>query len=113
MFNQKEYQKNWYANPENRDKHRKAVRKSEKQRALKIRQWVSEYKVYAGSKVCGFREHACALDFDHRDGEIKLFNISSEVAKGSWKRIKEEMTKCDVLCANHHRLRHFGDRVSW
>ena len=111
MFNQKEYQKKWYAIPENRQAHCKAVRKAEKERAKKVKQWVNDYKLKTGCKVCGFRKHPSALDFDHRDAKHKLFNIASAVHRGSLKRIQDEVLKCDVLCANHHRMRHFGAMV--
>ena len=55
-----------------------------------------------GCSVCGYNEHACALDFDHlRDKE---FNISHD-PKRAWNRILEEVEKCQILCANCHRVK--------
>jgi hypothetical protein len=45
------------------------------------------------------------MDFDHREGETKLFNLSSAWVRGGLSKIKEEIAKCDVVCANCHRLR--------
>lgn len=46
------------------------------------------------------------MDFDHRDGEEKMFNVSYVVRMGiSHKRILEEVAKCDVVCSNCHRER--------
>jgi len=44
------------------------------------------------------------MDFDHRAGTVKLFNLSQ------WRRvgvgnIVDEIDKCDVVCANCHRER--------
>jgi len=59
-------------------------------------------------------EHPCidcketdivVLDFDHRDGDEKEFNIG-EAIKVSWTRLLAEINKCDVRCANCHRRRH-------
>ena len=111
MFNQKEYQKKWYAVPENRESHYRAVRKSEKERVKRIKKWVDDYKTTRGCKNCGYKEQSCALDFDHRDGEVKLFNVAAAIHRGSIKRVQEEVAKCDVLCANCHRIRHFGAMV--
>ena len=59
------------------------------------------------------REHPCTdcgeadpivLDFDHlRD---KVANISLMVTqRQAWRVIQEEITKCEVVCANCHRRR--------
>ena len=52
---------------------------------------------------CGINNHII-LDFDHiRD---KKYNISRMIHDGfSWKSIKKEIEKCEVVCANCHRIR--------
>jgi hypothetical protein len=56
---------------------------------------------------CGQRYPHYVMDFDHRKGVKKCFNIS--IAGGqtriSWERIAAEIAKCDVVCANCHRIR--------
>ncbi|HEX5273486.1 MAG TPA: hypothetical protein VFW33_23475 [Gemmataceae bacterium] len=56
---------------------------------------------------CGQRYPHYVMDFDHRPGEKKCFNVS--VAAGqprlSWNRLLAEIAKCDVVCANCHRER--------
>src|SRR4051794_10536145 len=59
-------------------------------------------------------EHPCVdcgetdlrlLEFDHRPGEDKEVDIAQLVRTlASWKRIEREMGKCDVRCANCHRI---------
>lgn len=48
--------------------------------------------------------HPVQMDFDHRPNEIKKFGISTRYC-ATLKRILKEMKKCDIVCANCHRLR--------
>ena len=60
---------------------------------------------------CG-QEDPRVLEFDHVRG-TKLDNISSMVQAGvSLKKLKEEIDKCDVRCANCHRIVTF-ERGGW
>lgn len=54
---------------------------------------------------CGVSYPSRVMEFDHVRGE-KLGNVSVLVAKASEQRIRDEIAKCDVVCANCHRLRH-------
>lgn len=56
---------------------------------------------------CGVMYEPCQMDFDHRPGEIKKFNIGREYCR-SLTSIREEMEKCDLVCANCHRLRTYN-----
>lgn len=56
-------------------------------------------------KRCGFDKHPAALEFHHTDPTIKKFEIGM-VANKSWESIKEEILKCELLCANCHRIEH-------
>lgn len=49
------------------------------------------------------------LEFDHRDRENKSFNIADAV-NYSIERIQLEIDKCDVVCANCHRIRTIKQR---
>lgn len=52
------------------------------------------------------------MDFDHRDPKEKMSGISEMVAGGyTDARIEEEVAKCDVVCANCHRLREHERRA--
>ena len=48
--------------------------------------------------------HPECYDFDHREGVAKKFNLS-QAGTRSWETILEEIKKCDLVCANCHRLR--------
>lgn len=50
------------------------------------------------------------MEFDHRDGEVKVANVSHFVWKGSRKAFLAEIAKCDVVCANCHRARTWARR---
>ncbi len=49
----------------------------------------------------------CAMDFDHVRGE-KKFNVGQRMAYVSAEDLQAEIMKCDVVCANCHRVRSFG-----
>ncbi len=55
---------------------------------------------------CGERFPSHQMDFDHRDPSTKSFVITSGRAMlMSRERLLSEVAKCDVVCANCHRLR--------
>lgn len=72
------------------------------------RRFAREYKVERGCLDCGINDFR-VLDFDHRDGSQKRFDISRAISSRmfSLTRIKEEIEKCDVRCANCHRIKTF------
>lgn len=69
------------------------------------KQLLNNYKSEHGCCVCGDKRYY-VLDFHHRDGEDKEFTIST-CTTSSIARLMEEMSKCDVMCANCHREYHF------
>ena len=56
-------------------------------------------------KDCGIKYCQYVMEFNHRDPLQKTFNISTMAQRGSLKKMIEEIAKCDVVCANCHRLR--------
>ena len=53
---------------------------------------------------CGQTFPSECMDFDHRPGEDKLGNIGF-IYKGALVRLLAEIEKCDLVCANCHRVR--------
>jgi len=50
------------------------------------------------------------LDFHHKNND-KEFDVSSmAVGRCSWEKVLSEIKKCDVLCANCHREKHFLEK---
>lgn len=62
---------------------------------------------------CGLRFEPCCMDFDHRDPATKLLDISIMVKRFMpWRKVLEEIAKCDVVCVCCHRLRTYkGDNA--
>ena len=57
---------------------------------------------------CGYSKCFAALDFHHRQSEVKKFSIAAILkCKVTAERIKE-IKKCNILCANCHREHHNG-----
>lgn len=71
----------------------------EQRRAL-----INSIKIERGCVDCGFRAHPAALDFDHTDPAKKTWTIAGSFCR-RWERVLEEIAKCDVRCANCHRIR--------
>jgi hypothetical protein len=69
----------------------------------KKRAYLDEYKTSRGCGRCGVLGLPPeAYDFHHRDPHRKHFNLSRPNV--AWHRLRMEVTKCDVLCANCHRI---------
>lgn len=70
--------------------------------ALKIR--AIKYKGDVCSKCNTQYKYPC-YDFHHTDPNTKEF-IWGQLRNKSWDKIKQELDKCVLLCANCHRLEH-------
>jgi NAD-dependent dihydropyrimidine dehydrogenase PreA subunit len=46
-------------------------------------------------------------DFHHREPDKKDFEVSIAYRSYDWSAVYAELDKCDLLCANCHRTRHF------
>jgi hypothetical protein len=74
------------------------------QRYKKRRAALGAIKLESGCVDCGYREDPCALDFDHRDPELKISSVPKLINLDGATVLKE-IAKCDVRCANCHRIR--------
>jgi 5-methylcytosine-specific restriction endonuclease McrA len=68
---------------------------------------------YLGGKcsICGYNKCLAALEFHHLDPSQKDFGISHAGATRSFEKIKKELDKCVLLCANCHREVHSSDEA--
>lgn len=67
------------------------------------RKWLLNYLLSHPCVDCG-ESDPIVLEFDHRPGESKEFNLGESARrKVSVSRIEAEVAKCDVRCANCHR----------
>ena len=94
-YNKEHYKKN-------KDKYLAKARKNEKKR-IKL---VQDLKTKTPCADCKRNYHYCQMDFDHIDGE-KEFNISTTYKDVSLTKLMNEINKCELVCANCHRLRTF------
>jgi hypothetical protein len=98
----------WY--PKNKEKHISYVKRN-KQR---VTEFIEKYKKERSCMDCGFsgKDYPYVLDFDHLNvGTSKAFTI------GSWSHsvlsvvaIEREIEKCELVCANCHRIRTFSKK---
>ena len=91
----------------------KGVNSSEalKIKKRKLKQLLVKYK---GGKCeqCGYDKCIGALHFHHRNPQEKDFNISQiNLSDNNFSMdvVISEIDKCDLLCANCHAERHFGE----
>ncbi len=59
---------------------------------------------------CGEKYPSWVMDFDHRDGKMKIASVSKLAFRtiSSFEKLKEEIEKCDLVCANCHRQRTYS-----
>lgn len=99
-----EYHRKWTI--ENPEKYKNIARNHEKRN---IRSWlITEYKDVS-CVDCEKVFPWCVMDFDHRQGEEKEFSIGAfsrmSRTETNMDKVKKEIAKCDVVCANCHRVR--------
>ena len=78
--------------------------KMEANRVIRLRKqaWVNEQKNVPCAD-CHGRFPAICMDLDHVSG-TKVMRVS-QMVHHSWARLKAEVAKCEVVCANCHRVR--------
>lgn len=68
--------------------------------------YVDSVKLAAGCVDCGIRSpHPEIYDFDHRPDEQKTKPVAAYLTSGTIDDLRAEIVKCDVVCANCHRIR--------
>jgi hypothetical protein len=97
----------------NRDYYLAKARRRQLQVVQGTRAWLLTY----------LREHPCVdcgisdvrvLEFDHRDGTTKVRAVALLAGQGfGLARVQAEIAKCDVRCANCHRIRTHAQRGWW
>lgn len=103
-------------NPDQREKARLKTRewrlanperKKESDRVVsrRKRDWIRSLKT-GKTCECGF-DDVRALEWHHREPKEKLFNITE--TSRTKEEILEEIKKCDLICANCHRMKHYNE----
>lgn len=103
----------FYKRHKNKETGRQTICKDCQNTSLKthrqhIRNLINRWKCIKGCSECGFKGHHFQLDLDHVNPSTKYAKHHRSY-EPNWKkeRIKEELSKCVILCANCHRLKTF------
>lgn len=96
----KQAQREWYL------RNREMVLKSSHEKRIRNNAWVNEQKNKPCAD-CGGTFPACVMDFHHRDPKTKIASIAKAVSCMSRAALIEEIAKCDLICANCHRIREY------
>jgi hypothetical protein len=98
-----EYKKQHYK--KNKEKYIKKAKLKRQEYRKEYYDWLSTQKC----KDCGISDHR-VLEQDHIDN--KSFNISKKVGSMRLESLMKELNKCEVVCANCHRIR-TASRGDW
>jgi len=100
----------WYH--KNGHQGRRTVRNSTRRRMLEDRKFLLDYLSSHPCVDCG-QTNIIVLEFDHVSGN-KKYKVAKMVMRGmSIKSIQEEISKCEVRCANCHRIKHAKQFHFW
>lgn len=112
-----EYQREWAKNNPDKTKKARADYKNNHPEQYRLsrkkyndtkyrdrREKIDKIKLDRGCVDCGYREFACALDFDHVRGE-KLGTLAHIAVRNTWEDVLIEIAKCEVRCSNCHRVK--------
>jgi hypothetical protein len=92
-------------------KNKKYYKKLREKQRLERKQIIDEIKKNSKCIRCGL-DNIIVLEFHHRDSDKKEDTISNIVQNGwSIKRLLKELKKCDVICANCHKIIHHEKRT--
>jgi len=77
-----------------------------KQKARKLRiEYIKKIKEVP-CKDCGIQYPSYVMDFDHFEENSKTETVNRLAGtRAGWKRLKQEIEKCHIVCANCHRIR--------
>ena len=71
------------------------------ERRRKLRDMAIEYGGGCCVK-CGYKKCKRALSFHHKDASEKDFGLSARGLTRSWEKMRIELDKCMLVCANCH-----------
>ena len=100
----KEAQKQHYL--KNKDKF---VERRQKRREIN-RKYIAKIRDESRCERCQ-EDHPACLDFHHVSN--KSLKINRAIQDFTLEKLKEEIDKCVILCANCHRKHHFEEENQW
>jgi len=106
----REYNKKWYANPENAAKKKADAKIHRRRMKERNRDFLRRYRENHPCEECG-ESHSACLDFHHNDPDLKIKEVTVMVVRcWSLEKIEAEISKCRVLCRNCHAKLHDAER---
>lgn len=90
------------------EKNREAIIAKVSETKKKYRQEWHDYKATLACTRCG-ASHPAIIDFHHPVYDGTKQDVNLLIRRGSFKKAKEEAAKCEVLCANCHRIHHYNE----
>ena len=82
----------------------RAIERNQKLK-LNLRRQMLEYLADKSCVRCGIKDYR-VLEFDHLDPSKKSFGIAQGIhGILSWPKLLAEIEKCQILCANCHKIR--------
>lgn len=92
-------------------KNPKYYRVKGKEQRDRIREKLIAYLMAHPCKDCENKDIR-VLEFDHLNPAEKEYDVSTMLHRFSWETILREIAKCDVVCANCHKIR-TSERNGW
>lgn len=103
---QREYARRHYE--VNREKMKTRAVESKKKQVQLLRDYVTRYKEERPCVDCDKSYPHYVMDLDHCNGK-KITNVSTAIYRGwSLERLKQEIAKCEIRCANCHRIKTYS-----
>lgn len=74
---------------------------------MRPRRALADAAKLAGCTDCGHTDpaHPEVFDFDHPPGAEKVLGVAARMTKGTIEELITEIARCEVVCANCHRIR--------
>lgn len=93
---------------ENKASYAARSRKTMNKRRKELKAITDEIKGSTPCQDCGIKYHPYVMEFAHNGDKVD--GVSRMVNSGiALERIMTEIAKCDIVCANCHRIRHIID----
>ncbi len=112
--NEEERRKYWNAwhekNKSNNENYKTHMKDTKVRLRDEKRAWYFEYKKMLSCDICNVQDYR-VLEFHHKDPLQKDIAVANMIRQRvSKEKIMEEIAKCQVLCANCHRITHWDQR---
>jgi hypothetical protein len=95
---QKKAQQDWY------QKNKVLTRDRSRAKRKTDREWLNGLKDNP-CIGCGLSWPPCVMEFHHREAKDKVGSVGNLLLNAGRQKVIDEIAKCDLLCANCHRIK--------